>query len=92
MDGQLIENERPDSKTVCVVCASFYLLLCSFSVDHVDIDPFIHQLVEKLPRSLYGLNEHQHGRQETLEHKEEKHASLHQLKRLKTTKRHSLLF
>ena len=43
-----------------------YLLLCAVCVDHVYIDSFIHQLVEKLPRSLYRLHKHQHGRQETL--------------------------
>lgn len=51
--------------------ACAYLLLCAVCVDHVHIDAFVHQLVEKLPRSVYWLHEHQHGRQETLKKKKE---------------------
>lgn len=46
-----------------------HLLLRAVCMDHIHIDAFINQLVEKLPRSFYSLNKHEHGRQETLENK-----------------------
>lgn len=57
-------SERTHNNSVLSVCVD--LLLCALCVDHVYIDAFIHQLMEKLPRSLYRLYKHQHGRQETL--------------------------
>lgn len=47
-------------------CVWWYLLLRSFSMDHVCIDAFVNQLVEKLSCSLFGLYKYQHGRQKAL--------------------------
>lgn len=47
-----------------------HLLLRAVRVDHVYVDPFVHQLVEELTCALYRLNKHQHGRQKALKSNE----------------------
>lgn len=46
------------------------LLLRAIGMDHVDVDAFVHQLMEKLPGSIDGLDKDQHRRQEALKSKQ----------------------
>lgn len=43
-----------------------YLLLRPFSMDHIHIDAFVNQLMEKLSSSFFGLYKYQHGWQKPL--------------------------
>lgn len=47
------------------------LLLCALGVNHIYIDALVHQLVEQLSGSPYGLHKHQHGRHEPLRRRDE---------------------
>jgi len=44
-----------------------HLLLCSISVDDIDVDSIVDELVKELFCPLLGLNKYQHRRLETLD-------------------------
>lgn len=48
------------------------LLLRALCMNHINVDALVHQLVEQLPGSLYGLHEHQHGGHKALHRGDEK--------------------
>lgn len=59
---------RNENRPKGVTGVEAYLLLRALGMDHVHVDAFVHQLVKELSCSLYGLNKHQHGGEETLKH------------------------
>jgi len=50
---------------------AWHLLLCSVSVDDIDIDSIVSKLVEKIFGSVLGLYKYKHRRLETLQHAEQ---------------------
>jgi len=51
---------------------AWHLLLCSVSMDDVDVDSIISKLVEEIFCSVLGLYKYQHRRLETLQSKKNK--------------------
>jgi len=51
---------------------AWHLLLCSVSMDDVDVDSIVSKLVEEIFCSILGLYKYQHRRLETLHSKKNK--------------------